>query len=174
MAHADVMKSLLIWNNLMQIAGKINKVIRELGLRELGQLEQDLVFGNAGTKEVINFLRTKQVCLMRLWFIFDTCHFCSVLNFYFVEYSFTFIISMLFLCRISLVKINCVCWWSLQPSILTNLKETRVQNWCRWISNYIFFSFPFCRVFKTLQFLLSFKLLIWHACMPNFPFVEEL
>lgn len=45
----------------MQIAAKINKIIRELGLKELGQLEQDLVFGDAGTKEVINFLRTKPV-----------------------------------------------------------------------------------------------------------------
>ncbi|CAN4111759.1 unnamed protein product [Withania somnifera] len=44
----------------VEIAGKINKVIREMGLRELGQLEQDLVFGDAGTKEVIHFLRTKQ------------------------------------------------------------------------------------------------------------------
>ncbi|XP_077245139.1 SNARE-interacting protein KEULE-like isoform X1 [Tasmannia lanceolata] len=44
----------------VEIAGKVNKVIRELGLREIGQLEQDLVFGDAGTKEVINFLRTKQ------------------------------------------------------------------------------------------------------------------
>ncbi|XP_057977797.1 SNARE-interacting protein KEULE isoform X2 [Malania oleifera] len=43
----------------VEIAGKINKIIRELGLRELGQLEQDLVFGDAGTKEIINFLRTK-------------------------------------------------------------------------------------------------------------------
>lgn len=43
----------------VEIAGKINKIIRELGLRELGQLEQDLVFGDAGTKELINFLRTK-------------------------------------------------------------------------------------------------------------------
>lgn len=42
----------------VEIAGKINRIIRELGLRELGQLEQDLVFGDAGTKEVINFLRT--------------------------------------------------------------------------------------------------------------------
>ncbi|KAF5466970.1 hypothetical protein F2P56_016847 [Juglans regia] len=42
------------------IAGKINRIIRETGLRELGQLEQDLVFGNAGAKDVINFLRTKQ------------------------------------------------------------------------------------------------------------------
>lgn len=47
--------------SLVQVAGKINKLIRELGLKELGQLEQDLVFGDAGTKEVINFLRTKQV-----------------------------------------------------------------------------------------------------------------
>ncbi|KAL3814916.1 hypothetical protein ACJIZ3_016184 [Penstemon smallii] len=44
----------------VEIAGKINKIIRDVGLRELGQLEQDLVFGDAGTKEVINFLRTKQ------------------------------------------------------------------------------------------------------------------
>ncbi|KAA8515933.1 hypothetical protein F0562_019112 [Nyssa sinensis] len=44
----------------VEIAGKINRIIRELGLRDLGQLEQDLVFGDAGTKEVINFLRMKQ------------------------------------------------------------------------------------------------------------------
>ncbi|KAF8379309.1 hypothetical protein HHK36_028742 [Tetracentron sinense] len=44
----------------VEIAGKINRIIRELELRELGQLEQDLVFGDAGTKEIINFLRTKQ------------------------------------------------------------------------------------------------------------------
>ncbi|KAG0457510.1 hypothetical protein HPP92_022667 [Vanilla planifolia] len=43
----------------VEIAGKINKVIRESGLRELGQLEQGLVFGDAGTKDLINFLRTK-------------------------------------------------------------------------------------------------------------------
>ena len=30
-----------------------------LGLCELGQLEHDLVFGDAGAKDVINFLRTK-------------------------------------------------------------------------------------------------------------------
>ncbi|KAL0907557.1 hypothetical protein M5K25_021973 [Dendrobium thyrsiflorum] len=47
----------------LQIAGKINKVIREVGLRELGQLEQDLVFGDAGTKDLINFLRTNQPAL---------------------------------------------------------------------------------------------------------------
>jgi len=46
---------------IIQIAGKINKLIRELGLRDLGQLEQDLVFGDAGAKDVINYLRTNQV-----------------------------------------------------------------------------------------------------------------
>ncbi|KAF9624022.1 hypothetical protein IFM89_007720 [Coptis chinensis] len=45
----------------VEIAGKINRIIKELELRELGQLEQDLVFGDAGTKEVITFLRTKQL-----------------------------------------------------------------------------------------------------------------
>ncbi|XP_002511719.2 protein transport Sec1a isoform X1 [Ricinus communis] len=44
----------------VEIAGKINSIITKLGLRELGQLEQDLVFGDAGGVEVINFLRTKQ------------------------------------------------------------------------------------------------------------------
>ncbi|GLT51926.1 hypothetical protein SLA2020_252970 [Shorea laevis] len=44
----------------IEIAGKINKLIRDMGLRDLGQLEQDLVFGDAGAKEVINFLRTNQ------------------------------------------------------------------------------------------------------------------
>lgn len=44
----------------IDIAGKINRCIREYGLRDLGQLEQDLVFGDAGAKEVINMLRSKQ------------------------------------------------------------------------------------------------------------------
>ncbi|KAK3195007.1 hypothetical protein Dsin_026317 [Dipteronia sinensis] len=44
----------------VEIAGRINQVIRDDGLRDLGQLEQDLVFGDAGAKEVINFLRTNQ------------------------------------------------------------------------------------------------------------------
>ncbi|OWM64946.1 hypothetical protein CDL15_Pgr028664 [Punica granatum] len=43
----------------VEIAGKINTLIRETGLRDLGQLEQDLVFGDAGAKDVISFLRTK-------------------------------------------------------------------------------------------------------------------
>ncbi|KAL8500245.1 hypothetical protein ACS0TY_020012 [Phlomoides rotata] len=41
------------------IAGKLNTIIRDMDLRDLGQLEQDLVFGDAGTKEVITFLRSK-------------------------------------------------------------------------------------------------------------------
>ncbi|RDX64688.1 SNARE-interacting protein KEULE [Mucuna pruriens] len=45
----------------VEIAGKINRIIRESGLRELGQLEQDLVFGDAGMKDVIKFFTTKEV-----------------------------------------------------------------------------------------------------------------
>ncbi|KAI5601654.1 hypothetical protein POPTR_001G116900v4 [Populus trichocarpa] len=44
----------------VEIAGKINRIIRESGLRELGQLEQDLVFGDAGMTDVIKFLTTKE------------------------------------------------------------------------------------------------------------------
>ncbi|GER34566.1 KEULE family protein [Striga asiatica] len=44
----------------VDIAGKLNKIIRESGLKEVGQLEQDLVFGDAGTKDLINFLRIKE------------------------------------------------------------------------------------------------------------------
>jgi syntaxin-binding protein 1 len=51
--------------SLVQIAGKINRCIREYGLRDIGQLEQDLVFGDAGAKEVISILRSKQVCTER-------------------------------------------------------------------------------------------------------------
>ncbi|KVH90072.1 Sec1-like protein [Cynara cardunculus var. scolymus] len=43
----------------VDIAGKINSIIRETRLKDVGQLEQDLVFGDAGTKEVIEFLRTQ-------------------------------------------------------------------------------------------------------------------
>ncbi|XP_006647243.1 probable protein transport Sec1a [Oryza brachyantha] len=43
----------------VEIARKLNSIIREQGLRDVGQLEQDLVFGDAGTKELINFLRTQ-------------------------------------------------------------------------------------------------------------------
>ncbi|XP_057980195.1 SNARE-interacting protein KEULE-like isoform X3 [Malania oleifera] len=62
----------------VEIAGKINRLIREMGLRELGQLEQDLVFGDAGTKEVINFLRSKQDATpenkLRLLMIYASIH----------------------------------------------------------------------------------------------------
>ncbi|KAL8128507.1 hypothetical protein V2J09_017662 [Rumex salicifolius] len=44
----------------VEIAGKINSLIGEMGLRELGQLEQDLVFGDAATKNVITYFRTSQ------------------------------------------------------------------------------------------------------------------
>ncbi|QCD91593.1 SNARE-interacting protein KEULE-like [Vigna unguiculata] len=44
----------------IEIAGKINRIIRESGLREVGQLEQDLVFGDATTKDVIKFFTTKE------------------------------------------------------------------------------------------------------------------
>ncbi|KAI3973011.1 hypothetical protein MKX01_019669 [Papaver californicum] len=44
----------------VEIAGKLNRIIKEMELRDFGQLEQDLVFGDAGPREVINFLRTKQ------------------------------------------------------------------------------------------------------------------
>ncbi|CAN0841865.1 SNARE-interacting protein KEULE [Linum grandiflorum] len=44
----------------VEIAGKVNRVIRDSGLRDLGQLEQDLVFGDAGTKDVIKYLTTKE------------------------------------------------------------------------------------------------------------------
>ncbi|KAK1616952.1 hypothetical protein QYE76_022469 [Lolium multiflorum] len=43
----------------VEIAGKLNSIIREQCLRDVGQLEQDLVFGDAGTKELINFFRTQ-------------------------------------------------------------------------------------------------------------------
>jgi syntaxin-binding protein 1 len=46
---------------LLQIAGKLNNIIKEQHLKDVGQLEQDLVFGDAGTKELISFLRTRMV-----------------------------------------------------------------------------------------------------------------
>lgn len=45
----------------LQIARTINRTIMEQGLRDLGQLEQDLVFGDAGRKDVIKFLSTNHV-----------------------------------------------------------------------------------------------------------------
>ncbi|GAB2224613.1 hypothetical protein Droror1_Dr00005375 [Drosera rotundifolia] len=62
----------------VEIASTINKIIREQGLKDLGQLEQDLVFGDAGTKEVIEFLRTKQDMSrenkMRLLMVYAAVH----------------------------------------------------------------------------------------------------
>ncbi|XP_050213408.1 SNARE-interacting protein KEULE-like isoform X2 [Mercurialis annua] len=39
----------------VEIAGKISRIITEFGLRDIGKLEQDLVFGDAGVKDVTNF-----------------------------------------------------------------------------------------------------------------------
>ncbi|GAB4834255.1 STXBP unc-18 S1 [Ancistrocladus abbreviatus] len=62
----------------VEVAGKINKIIREQGLKDLGQLEQDLVFGDAGTKELINFFRTKEDLIrehkLRLLMVYAACH----------------------------------------------------------------------------------------------------
>ncbi|KAF5729904.1 Sec1/munc18-like (SM) proteins superfamily isoform 2 [Tripterygium wilfordii] len=44
----------------VEIAGKINTIIKDLGLREIGQIEQDLVFGDAGMKDVIKFFTSKE------------------------------------------------------------------------------------------------------------------
>jgi syntaxin-binding protein 1 len=49
---------------LLQIAGKLNNIIKEHHLKDVGQLEQDLVFGDAGTKELISFLRTRMVIVV--------------------------------------------------------------------------------------------------------------
>jgi len=49
---------------LLQIAGKLNNIIKEQYLKDVGQLEQDLVFGDAGTKELISFLRTRMVIVV--------------------------------------------------------------------------------------------------------------
>ena len=70
-AHYKFLKSFV---SLIQIAGKINRLIREVGLRELGHLEQDLVFGDAGMKDVIKYLTTKDVRghKKHIW-VFQTC-----------------------------------------------------------------------------------------------------
>ena len=44
-----------------QIATKINSKIAECFLRDVGTLEQDLVFGDAGSKELLNLLTTNEV-----------------------------------------------------------------------------------------------------------------
>uniref|UniRef100_A0A0D6QYN7 SNARE-interacting protein KEULE n=1 Tax=Araucaria cunninghamii TaxID=56994 RepID=A0A0D6QYN7_ARACU len=44
----------------VDIAAKLNQIIKQQQLNEIGHLEQDLVFGDAGTKELINMLKTKE------------------------------------------------------------------------------------------------------------------
>ncbi|CAN4127537.1 unnamed protein product [Withania somnifera] len=62
----------------VDIAGKLNRIIRESSLKEIGQLEQDLVFGDAGTKDLINFLRVHQEVTreskLRLLMIYAAVH----------------------------------------------------------------------------------------------------
>ena len=43
----------------MELASRINRAIDERALEELGTLEQDLVYGDATSKEVITFLSNK-------------------------------------------------------------------------------------------------------------------
>jgi syntaxin-binding protein 1 len=43
----------------VEMASKMNKIIEEKGLTDLGKLEQDLVFGDATSKEVITYLSAK-------------------------------------------------------------------------------------------------------------------
>ncbi|XAR54995.1 hypothetical protein NMG60_11030359 [Bertholletia excelsa] len=62
----------------INIAEKINHIVNERGLKQLGQLEQDLVFGDAGTKDVIKFLKTQQELTnenkLRLLMIYAACY----------------------------------------------------------------------------------------------------
>ncbi|KAM0015832.1 putative sec1-like protein [Helianthus debilis subsp. tardiflorus] len=44
----------------VELAGKINAKISEYGLRDLGQIEQDLVFGDAGYKELVEYLEENE------------------------------------------------------------------------------------------------------------------
>ncbi|KAI3792568.1 hypothetical protein L2E82_06451 [Cichorium intybus] len=61
----------------VDIAGKINGIIRETGLMDVGQLEQDLAFGDKGTKDIIQFLREQSATdehKMRLLMIYAATH----------------------------------------------------------------------------------------------------
>ena len=40
-------------------------MIRDLELKEIGQLEQDLVFGDAGVKDVVKCFTTQEVTVCR-------------------------------------------------------------------------------------------------------------
>lgn len=107
----------------IQIAGKINKIITDTGLRDLGQLEQDLVFGDAGTKEVINFIRKKQVRVFLFQYngyLFQILVICSHLTTVFSLY------------RIQHVRTNYGWWWYMHQCILKSSRVIRELNWCRW------------------------------------------
>lgn len=52
-AYNEMMEKLSLH---VEIAGKINTVISEEGLRDIGQIEQDIVFGDAGHKELLEYL----------------------------------------------------------------------------------------------------------------------
>nr|KAJ0204098.1 hypothetical protein LSAT_V11C500259410 [Lactuca sativa] len=55
----------------------INGIIREMGLKDMGQLEQDLVFGDAGTKDIIKFLKEEDATdeqKIRLLMIYVATH----------------------------------------------------------------------------------------------------
>jgi len=62
----------------IDIAAKLNEIIKVNGLRDIGHLEQDFVFGDAGTKELISFLKTKEVIStenkLRLLMIYAVTH----------------------------------------------------------------------------------------------------
>lgn len=60
----------------MQIAGNINKMITNLRLKELGELEQDLIFGGAGIKDVIKFFKINEVRTCRRFLLNACCLFC--------------------------------------------------------------------------------------------------
>ncbi|CAI9290851.1 unnamed protein product [Lactuca saligna] len=61
----------------VDLAGKINGIIMEMGLRDVGKLEQDLVFGDAGTKDIIKFLKEQDATdeqKIRLLMIYVATH----------------------------------------------------------------------------------------------------
>lgn len=49
-----------------QIATKLSEKMREQGLTDLSKVEQDLVFGGASSKDLINILTTKQASIADL------------------------------------------------------------------------------------------------------------
>ena len=47
----------------IRIAAKLNDIIKVNGLRDIGHIEQDFVFEDAGTMELFSFMKTKEVPL---------------------------------------------------------------------------------------------------------------